>query len=253
MSEEKVRCVQEWNPPRNLRDSQSFIGFANFYRRFIRDFSRIAKPITASHSLPENQWSWTPEMQRAFDKLKAVSREAPVLIHADPTKPFHLFTHASDYALGAVLNQEGDDGRLHPVGYHSRKMAPAEINYEIHDKELLAIVDAFKKWRRYLEGAPHTAQVYSDHNNHRYFLTSKVLNRRQTRWAQELAGYDFVINYILGKKNIPADTLSRREQDRPEKGGSEDQPIATVSALVARGKADESLFRASPTSFGLSF
>ena len=114
------------------------------------------------------------------------------------------------------------------MAFHSRKFQPAEINYEIHDKELLAIVDAFKHWRRYCEGATHQMQVYSDHQNLEYFTTTKVLNRRQARWAQELAGIDFRIYYRPGTKNTKPDLLSRRSEYRPEKGGSENQPITMV-------------------------
>ena len=102
-------------------------------------------------------------------------------------------TDASDFAIGAILSQRDEEGRLHPVAFHSRKFQPAEINYEIHDQELLAIVDAFKHWRRYCEGATNQVQVFSDHQNLEYFTTTKVLNRRQARWAQELAGIDFRI------------------------------------------------------------
>src|ERR1700694_3651179 len=105
---------------------------------------------------------------------------------------------------------------------------PAEINYEINDKDLLAIVDCFERWRRFLEGAPHRTEVFSDNQNLSCFTTAKVLNRRQARWAQQLANYNFVINYRPGRQNEKADILSRLPQHRPEKGGSEDQPITSV-------------------------
>jgi len=135
---------------------------------------------------------------------------------------------ASDFALGAVLSQRDKEGRLHPVAFHSRKFQPVEINYEIHDKELLAIVDAFKHWRRYCQGATHQVQVLSDHHNLEYFTTTKVLNRRQARWAQELAGIDFNIFYQPGSQNSKPDALSRHPEYRPEKGGIENQPVTTV-------------------------
>jgi len=118
-----------------------------------------------------------------------------------------------------VLSQRDEEGRLHPVAFHSRKFTPAEINYEIHDKELLAVVDAFKHWRRYCEGATQQVQVFSDHQNLEYFTNTKVLNRRQARWAQELAGVDFRIYYRPGTQNGKPDALSRRSEYRPEKGG----------------------------------
>ena len=114
------------------------------------------------------------------------------------------------------------------MAFHSQKFSPAEINYKIHDKELLAIVDVFKHWHRYLEGAAHQVQVFSVHQNLEYFTTTKVLNRRQACWAQELASIDFKIFYRPGTKNGKPDVLSRRPEYRPEKGKGEDQPIMTV-------------------------
>ena len=137
-------------------------------------------------------------------------------------------TDASDFTLGAILSQRDHENRLHPVAFHSRKFSPAEINYEIHDKELLAIVDSFKHWRRYCKGAVHPVQVFSDHQNLEYFTMTKVLNRQQARWAKELAGIDFKIFFRPGSQNGKPHALSRRSEYRPEKGGSEDQPITTI-------------------------
>ena len=126
-----------------------------------------------------------------FDTLKSTFTSAPILIHADPSKPFILETDASDYALGAILSQNDATGELHPVAFHSRKFTAAEINYEIYDKELLAIVDSFETWRHFLEGAHHTMTVYSDHRNLLYFTTSRVLNHRQARWSLSLSRFDY--------------------------------------------------------------
>jgi hypothetical protein len=150
-----------------------------------------------------------------------------------------------DFALGGALSQTTEDKKLHPNTFHSRKFSPAEINYKIHDKELLAIVDCFKTWWRYLEGSLHMVQVYTDHKNLEYFMTTKVLNRRQARWAQELAGVDFKIYYRKGTSNGKPDALSRHPEYRPKKGGGEDQLIQTVlnenhfgtiSAISTRGE-----------------
>ena len=137
-------------------------------------------------------------------------------------------TDTPDFAIGAVLSQRDKENRLHPVVFHSRKFQPAEINYEIHDKDLLTVVDTFKHWRRYCEGATHQVQVYSDHQNLEYFTTTKVLNRQQGHWAQELASIDFRIYYRPGTQNGKPDALSRRSEYRPEKGGVENQPIMSV-------------------------
>jgi len=229
MSQEKVEAVLEWKTPRNLTEVQSFLGFANFYRWFIQDYSRVARPLTElTKKEQRKEWSWSLEVEAAFQELKKRFTTAPILAHFDAAKPVIIETDASDFAIGAVLSQRDNENCLHPVAFHSRKFQPAEINYEIHDKELLAVVDAFKHWRRYCEGATHQVQVYSDHQNLEYFTTTKVLNRRQAGWAQELAGINFRIYYQPGMKNGKPDALSRRSEYRPEKGGVENQPITTV-------------------------
>jgi len=154
---------------------------------------------------------------------------APYLAHFDPSKVVIIETDASDFTIReAVLSQRDKENRLHPVAFHSRRFQPAEINYEIHDKELLAIVDAFKHWRRFWKRAIHQVQVFSDHQNLEYFTITKVLNRRQARWAQELAGIDFRIYYRPGTQNGKPDALSRRSEYHPGKGGVENKPITSV-------------------------
>lgn len=231
MSDDKIKAIKEWQRPQKLKDVQSFMGFANFYRRFIKDFSKICKPITDTTKNKGKSFQWNDQCELAFNSLKDIFISAPILRHFDPNLPTVVETDASDFAIGAVLSQVFEQ-RLHPIAFHSRKMDKAEINYEIHDKEMLAIVVAFKEWRRYLEGACHTITVYSDHKNLEFFLTTKVLNRRQARWAQELAGYDFKIVYRPGPKNGKPDALSRRSELRPKRGDEaeedENQPISYV-------------------------
>jgi len=229
MSTAKVEAILSWKAPTSVTEVQSFLGFANFCRRFIRDYSRIARPLTELTKKEAGKvWAWNQHAEEAFQELKKRFTSAPILAHFDPEKPLIIETDASDFAIGAVLSQRDEENRLHPVAFHSRKFQPAEINYEIHDKELLAIVDAFKHWRRYCEGATHQVQVFSDHQNLEYFTTTKVLNRRQARWAQELAGIDFKIYYRPGSQNGKPDALSRCSEYRPEKGGIEKQQITSV-------------------------
>jgi len=240
MAKEKVEAVLECKQPKSLTEVQSFLGFANFYRRFIPDYSRVARPLMElTKKEKKGEWNWNPEAQAAFEELKQRFTTAPILAHFAPAKMVIIETDASDFALGAVLSQRDEENRLHPVAFHSRKFQPAEINYEIHDKELLAVVDTFKHWRRYCEGATHQVQVFSDHQNLEYFATTKVLNRQQARWAQELAGIDLRIYYRPGTQNGKPDALSRRSEYRPEKGGVENQPITTV--LQAKNLDEKSL------------
>ena len=206
MAKDKVEAVLNWKTPKSLTEVQSFLGFANFYRRFIRDYSKIARPLTEL-TKKSDKWAWNDEAEAAFKELKYRFTSAPILAHFEVEKPVIIETDASDFAIGAIRSQRDEENRLHPVAFHSRKFAPAEINYEIHDKELLAIMDAFKHWRRYCEGAAHQVQVFSDHQNLEYFTTTKILNRRQARWAQELVGIDFHIYYRPGTQNGKPDAL----------------------------------------------
>ena len=124
---------------------QTFMGFANFYHRFIKGFSKIAKPLT-DLTKKGIKWTWTPSCQVAFDKLKEMFTTGPILTHFDDTRPTKLETDTSHFALGAVLSQLCEDEKWHPVAFHSRKFSPAEINYDVHNKEMAAIVAAFKEW-----------------------------------------------------------------------------------------------------------
>jgi hypothetical protein len=209
----KVKSVTEWPAPGYVKAVQSFLGFANFYRRFIRGFSTIARPL---HALTHKTsvFHWGDAEQRAFDLLKSAITSAPVLRHFDPQLPVTVETDSSDYAIGAVLSQTDDKG-LRPVAFASRGLHDAELNYPIHDKELLAIVYALTEWRHYLEGLSITFVVLSDHRSLEYFLSTKDLNRRQARWSELLAGFNFKITYRPGVKSGKPDALSRRPDYHP--------------------------------------
>ena len=127
MDPAKVKAVLEWPVPRKVKEVQAFIGFANFYRRFIQDFSRVTRPLTAlvKKGVP---WSWGAAQQAAFDELKARFTEAPILAMPDLSQPFVVECDASDFATGAVLSQAGRDGLLHPVAFYSKSLNDAERN-----------------------------------------------------------------------------------------------------------------------------
>jgi len=182
MDLEKVRAIREWPPPRRLKDVQSFLGFANFYRRFINNYSEIVVPLTRL-TRKDTPWSWSEDCQWAFDTLKLAFTSAPVLAHWDPNAPLIVEMDASDYALAAILStQVGTE--IHPIAFHSRTFSAAELNYDMHDKELLAIYEAFGKWRHYLEGTSIPVEVLTDHKNLTYFQESKSLSRCQARWSE---------------------------------------------------------------------
>jgi hypothetical protein len=175
MDPEKVRAVAEWTEPTNVKGVQSFLGFANFYSRFIRDFSKITAPLTRLIR-KDKPWGWDDDAQAAFEELKEAMVSEPILRHFDPTRAIIIETDASDYAIGAVCSQPDDANILHPLGYFSRKLKSAELNYDIHDKELLAIVDALNKWSTYCKSTPHTIMILSDHKNLEYWQTKRDLN-----------------------------------------------------------------------------
>jgi hypothetical protein len=217
MDPAKVAAIREWPTPKSAFDIQVFLGLANFYRRFVKNYSKIAAPLTAL--LKKNsKFLWSAAAQAAFEDLKSRLMSGPILHHFDHTKVCVIEPDASDYALGAVCSQYGEDGLLHPVAFYSRKLLPAEMNYQIYDKELLAIVCAFKHWRHYLEFSASATEVLTDHRNLEYFTTTRHLSRRQVRWSEVLSDYNFVIKYRPGSLNGAADALSRR--DKPEGEGT---------------------------------
>ena len=172
MDDKKVKAIREWPEPRNLKEVQAFLGFANFYQRFIQGYSQICTPLTKM-TKKEQPFHWECEQREAFEKLKKKFTSAPILASFDPEEKSILKIDALDQALGSCLSQPDAEGQLHPVAYRSRKFAGPELNYDIHDKELLAIVDAFEEWRAYLEGSRHPIMVYSDHTDLSYFTTTK--------------------------------------------------------------------------------
>jgi hypothetical protein len=217
MDKEKIRTIEEWKEPTTVKGIQSFLGFANFYRRFIKDYSKITAPLTRL-TRKETQWKWDDKTQEAFDAIKQAMTTEPILRHFEPDKPITLETDASDYAIGAVCSQPDENNILHPIGYYSRKMKDPELNYDIHDKELLAIVDGLRKWDTYCRSTPHQIKILTDHKNLEYWRTKRDLNLRQARWGERLANYNFLITYRPGKLAGKPDILSRESGDSPWEG-----------------------------------
>lgn len=217
MSPEKISAVVDWPLPRKVKDIQSFLGFCNFYRRFIWNYSDITIPLTRL-TRSNVRWVWSAECQTAFDTLKRAFTEAPVLHHWVPGRQITVETDASDYAIASILSILGDDGEIHPVAFRSRSLGPSELNYDTHDKELLAIFDAFKQWRHYLEGSTLPVDVVTDHKNLEYFATTKVLTRRQVRWSEYLCHFNMVIRFRPGKLGGKPDALTRRWDVYPKEG-----------------------------------
>ena len=224
MEDEKIEAVKNWFEPKSVRDIQVFLGFANFYQRFIQGFSKIAGPLTSMLRTTRSAKNssllmaedaevgsiggdckdetverspltsknsngatgyLTPDAKRAFTQLRQAFTEAPILRHFDPECHIRIETDASGYAIGGVLSQLtlGNLGEWHLVAFYSQKMILAKTWYKTDDGKLLAIVEAFKTWRYYLEGCKHKVFVLTNNNNLRRFMDTKSSSSKQVRWA----------------------------------------------------------------------
>jgi hypothetical protein len=240
----KIQTIRDWPEPRKVKDVQSFLGFGNFYRRFIHNFSEQVAPLTrlTRKNVP---WNFNSTCRSAFEGLKQAFSSAPVLVNFVPGAPLIVETDASDYAIAGILSTVSDSNSVHPIAFFSRTMSPAELNYDTHDKELLAIHEAFRTWRHYLEGAATPVDVVTDHKNLEYFSTTKLLSRRQARWSEFLSGFNMVVRFRPGKLGTKPDALTRRFDVYP-KGGDRDyassnphnlRPVFTSEQLVSSLRA----------------
>lgn len=220
MDPKKVSCVQEWPRPRSVRDIQSFLGFANFYRRFIPRFSNLANPLIRL-TKKDVKFTWDQNCENSFNNIKIAFKDGTMLAHFDPQKQTILETDASEYVTAAILSQYDNNNVLRPVAFMSKKMLPAECNYEIFDKELLAIVKAFETWTSELGSVESPTLILSDHKNLECFTTTKKLNRRQARWNEFLADFNFKIVFRPGKQGGKPDALTRISGDKPSDGNDE--------------------------------
>jgi len=192
MDEKKIWTIKDWKEPTNVKGVQSFLGFANFYRWFIKDYSKITMPLS-SLTRKEKVWEWDDRQQEAFETLKKAMTTEPILQHFSAECPITIEIDASDHAIGAICSQLDEKGILHPIAYYSRKLKDPEHNYGIHDKELLAIVDTLHKWDTYCKALGPKITILMDHKNLEYWKTKKDLNLPQARWGERLANYNFTI------------------------------------------------------------
>ena len=221
---DKVEAVRDWPEPRNVTDVRAFLGLAGFYRRFVKDFSKIALPISELTKESTGPFKWNPEAEAAFVKLKEALCTAPVLIIADPKLPYTLNCDACGYAIGATLQQDQGNG-LQPVAFMSRKLKPAECRYDTREKECLALVTACAHWRQYLH-SDLPFKLLTDHDSLKYLKSMKDLKGRLFRWVESMSEYEYTIEHIPGVKNIVADALSRRADHK-------DDDATLAAAVVA--------------------
>ena len=212
MDQEKVKAILEWPEPKTVKGVRSFLGLVNFYRRFIKDYTKVARPL---HDLTkkENPFCWEEPQQVAFDTLKLHFTMVPILAFPDIDCVFHLESDASDYTTGAVLSIE-KEGVWHPVAFSFHSMTPQEWNHLIADKEMLLVIQALEQWHHYLEGARYQFEIWNDHANLQWFMQRQDLNQQQVCWAQYLSRFNTVWCHKPGPSMGKPNALSRQKSSR---------------------------------------
>ncbi|KAL0193439.1 hypothetical protein M9458_011735 [Cirrhinus mrigala] len=232
MDETKVNAVRNWPHPKTLKELQRFLGFSNFYRRFIRNFSTVAAPLSSMVKQGNTRLTWTPSAAQAYDELRQRFTTAPILHHPDPNLPFLVEVDASSTGVGAVLSQrQGQPPKTFPCAYFSHKLSPAERNYDVGNRELLAIKLALEEWRHWLKGARHPFTILTDHRNLEYIRSARVLNHPQARWSLFFTRFHFEITYRPGSQNTKADALSRIHE--PDHTPTPPETILPASVILA--------------------
>ncbi|KAL0198415.1 hypothetical protein M9458_006955, partial [Cirrhinus mrigala] len=232
MDQRKVDAVLSWPQPDTIKQLQRFLGFANFYRRFVQGYSLLAAPLTSLLRGKPKKLCWTTEATNAFLAMKEAFCSAPLLRHPNPKSRFVVEVDAATLGVGAVLSQwHGNPPVLHPCAYFSRKLSPAEQNYDVGNRELLAIKLALEEWRHWLEGANHPFEVITDHKNLQYLREAKRLNPRQARWALFFTRFNFTLTYRPGHRNVKADALSRIHS--PDPVTDQPEPILPPAVFMA--------------------
>ena len=203
----QVKAIRNWNAPLKKRDLQQFLSFVNFYRKFVKDFSKIARLLhEVTRHIP---WKWLPRHQEAFNTLKDTISNATILHTPQDTGKFRIEANNSDFTIGSTLSQL--QGRTwKPIAFLSKSLLPARRNYEIYDKKLLAIMVCLDEWCQYVLGAKEQFEIWSDHKNPEYFRKPQNINQWQARWVSILADYDFSLHHLPGSHNSAADVLSQQ-------------------------------------------
>jgi len=209
----KIKAIESYPVPKNVKQLRSFLGLANYYRRFIKDFAKVAHPL---NQLTKKfvKFDWTKSCQEAFDLLKRALISEPILAYPDFTREFHVTVDSSSTALGMTLSQFSDDGVERVIAYNGRSLSNAEVNYSTTEREALALVEAIKKYQPYLHGRKFT--VHTDHQPLQWLTKIKEPLPKLARWSLYLQQFTFTVSYLPGKENSHTDGLSRREYDKCE-------------------------------------
>jgi len=221
-----VKGIADWPVPTNMKQLQAFLGFGNFYWKFIAQYTELAHDlyILLQKGVP---FIWAELQQCAFLNLKTRFTEEPVLIIPDPMRPFQIESDASKHATGALLTQMDGNGDGHPCTFILKTFSPAEQNYEIYDRELLALVHALTKWCHYIHGSLHTITVLSDHKNLTYWRSPQKLNRQQACWHLFISEFDLKLVHVPGSKMYQSDALSCHPDHIPE-GDTDNEDVTML-------------------------
>ena len=209
MEKEKVKGVTKWPTPQGVKDVQKFLGLENYYRRFVKDFAKITKPL---HQLvqKDEKWKWGEEQEKVFRKLKEAFTTELVLVALDLDKEIRIEANALDYMIGGMLSMKYENGRQRPVAFISKLLNETERNYEIHNKEMLVVIHCLEAWRHFLEEAKIKFKIWIDYKNLEYFMTNQKLNQQQARQVLFLSRFDFTLKHVLKSRIVKVDRLSRR-------------------------------------------
>ena len=233
MNSQKIEVIIQWVTSIKLVKVQFFIGFCNFYRRFIKDFLKIVRPLTRL-AQKDTPFEWNETCQTAFESLKKQMTEASVLRHFDQNHELYLKTDSSDYVNSDVLSQKNDDDVLHSVAFYSKNLLPAECNYEIYNKELLVIIRCFEHWRPELKFSDISIKVFTDHKSLQHFMITKKLTWRQVWWAEKLSEFNFVIIPWPGKQNGKADALTQMADFKPQNAQDKQEKFQQMTLLTLK-------------------
>lgn len=199
----KIKCISQWEKPKTIKGLGGFLGLAGYYRKFVKIFGIIAKPLT--NMLKKYAFLWTPAADQAFEDLKYAMTHTPVLALPDISKDFVVECDASGHGIGAVLSQDG-----HPISFLSKTLSQRHMALSVYDKEMLAIVYAVQQWRPYLLG--HYFKIVTDHRTIQHFLNQRTTTPSQQKWLVKLIGYDYTMHYRSGINNTVPDALSRKAE-----------------------------------------
>jgi hypothetical protein len=227
----KLEAIAKWNVPENVKAVRSFLGFCNFYRRFIPSFSTLSKPLT-NLTKKNAPWDWSSDCETAFRELQRLFMKALSFNYQIPRNPFSLWLTPLSMPLEVSSCRKISTANSTLAPTCLKRSLRAERNYDIYDRELLAVIRALKAWRHYLQGTVHNVTVMTDHKNLTYFRSPQNLNRRQARWLLFLADFDLTLEHIPGPKMAPADALSRYHS--PDTAADNQEVMLLPDNLFAR-------------------